>query len=567
MATSDPPGDAPGAPELTARALAAGLAIGALIAVGNVYMGLKTGWWDSGSITASLLAFAGLSAWAGVSGRRATALETNLAQTAAVAVGAAPAAAGLLGAIPALALLGRDTPGWVAGAWGLGVGALGVLLALALRRRLVEEERLPFPTGVATAGVIRAAHGGERSGTRLLAGVGGASAALTAARDVAGWWPAVTAWPGTVAGAPAAALGLGIAWSPMMAGAGLVAGLHNGLGVLAGSVVAWALVAPALLRSGAVPEAAYGPLVGWLAWPGVALMLGSASVALAGQARTLPRALGDLARLRGGGRSALWLGGAAVAGIAVVGAAGFGLRPWQVAAALALAAVLGGVSARAAGQTDMIPAGEVGQLAQVAGGVVSRTTLASNAGMGAVVAGTASQAGVSLWALKAGSDLGASPRRQALALLAGTAVGAAVAVPAYLLLARSQGLGTAALPVPGALPWKAIAETAAGGLAAMPPGAGVAAAVAFAAGAALELLGRTRAARFLPAAGAVGMGFIAPAHYAAAIAAGALAGAAWRALRPARAGALVPLVGAGAIAGESIAGVAVAAWSVLGPGR
>src|SRR6266581_3354 len=260
VATSEPPRieDSSAPPELTARALAVGLGIGALLAVGNVYMGLKTGWWDSGSITASLIAFALLSAWSRPGGRRASARETNLAQTTVVAVGAAPAAAGLLGAIPALSLMGRDISGWIVGAWGLALGVLGVLLALALRRRLIEEERLPFPTGIATAGVIRAAHGGERSGARLLLGVGGASAALTAARE-ASWLPAVTALPGTLAGAPAAAFGLGFAWSPMMAGAGLVAGPQNGLGVLAGSLLAWSVIAPALVRSS----------VGWRgrAWP------------------------------------------------------------------------------------------------------------------------------------------------------------------------------------------------------------------------------------------------------------------------------------------------------------
>jgi uncharacterized oligopeptide transporter (OPT) family protein len=171
---------------------------------------------------------------------------------------------------------------------------------------------------------------------------------------------------------------------------------------------------------------------------------------------------------------------------------------------------------------------------------------------------------VSLWSLKAGQELGASPRWQALGLLVGTAAGAALAVPAYLLLARLHGIGTAALPVPGALPWRAVAEAAAGGLAALPHGAAGAAALALAAGAALELLGRTRRGRFLPAPGAMGMGFIAPAHYAATIAAGALAGAAWRAFRPDRASALLPVVGAGAIAGESIAGVAAAALSAVG---
>jgi len=346
----------------------------------------------------------------------------------------------------------------------------------------------------------------------------------------------------------------------MMAGAGMVAGVQNGVGVLLGAAVAWAGIAPALVRAGAVPAAAYGPLASWLAWPGVALMLGSAAVSLAAQARMLPRALGDLARVRAG-RAPLALAAAAVAAVAVVGAIGFGLRPWQTALALALAVPLGGVCVRAAGQIDISPAGEVGQLGQLAGGLLGRAPAAANAGIGAVVSGTASQAAVSLWSLRAGRELGASPRRQAFALLVGTAAGAALAVPAYLLLARSHGIGSAGLPAPGALPWKAIAEAASGGLAAVPAGAAPASAVAFAAGALLELLGRGRLRGWLPAPGAMGMGFIAPAHYAVAVAAGALAGAVWRALRPTSAAAAVPLVAAGAIAGESVAGVAVAALS------
>jgi uncharacterized oligopeptide transporter (OPT) family protein len=394
--------------------------------------------------------------------------------------------------------------------------------------------------------------------------VGGASAALTAVREATGWLPAVTALPGSLAGVSAAAFGLGFAWSPMMAGAGLVAGPQNGLGVLLGSLLAWVGIAPALVSAGVITEAAYGPLVGWLTWPGVGLMLGSAVVSLAGQARTLPRAIGDLALLRGTGRTATLLGIAAAAAVFLFGALGFGLHTWQAAFALLLAAVLGSVCARAAGQTDIAPAGEVGQVAQVAGGLLSRTSLVASAGMGAVVAGTASQAAVSLWSLKAGQELGASPRRQALGLLLGTTLGALLAVPAYLLLVRLHGIGTAVLPVPGALPWKAVAEAAAGGLAAVPPGATSAAALAFAVGAFLEFLGRTRLGRFLPAPGALGMGFIIPAHYAATIAVGALLSGIWRALGPDRASALLPVVGAGAIAGESIAGVAAAALAAAG---
>ncbi len=114
------------------------------------------------------------------------------------------------------------------------------------------------------------------------------------------------------------------------------------------------------------------------------------------------------------------------------------------------------------------------------------------------------------------------------------------------------------------MPWKAVASALAGGAAALPPGALAAALGGLAAGALLELASRRRAGRFLPAAGALGVGFVVPFVYASAIAAGALGGAAYRAARPDRADAALPVVGAGAIAGESLAGFAVAALGALG---
>src|SRR5438105_7360079 len=99
-------------PDFSARALASGLAVGALLCVANLYMGFKTGSWDSGHVTASVLAFA-------LAAGRLTRLENNLAQTAATAAGAVPAAAGLLGAVPALEMLGRAVPGWGIALWGL----------------------------------------------------------------------------------------------------------------------------------------------------------------------------------------------------------------------------------------------------------------------------------------------------------------------------------------------------------------------------------------------------------------------------------------------------------------
>ncbi|HYQ81196.1 MAG TPA: OPT/YSL family transporter, partial [Anaeromyxobacteraceae bacterium] len=205
----DAPPPTPASPALTLRAALAGALVGLPLAVGNLYMGLKTGWWDSGSITSAILGFAILSA---ARGGRGGPHETVAAMSVAAAVGAAPAASGLLGALPALALLGRPVAPWAAAGWGMALGALGVLMALWLRRRLLEEEGLPFPTGVATAEVIAALHAGGGAGRgRWLAGGAGAAAAVAWLRD--GWprlVPGALLWPGRVGGVPGQALGLGL---------------------------------------------------------------------------------------------------------------------------------------------------------------------------------------------------------------------------------------------------------------------------------------------------------------------------------------------------------------------
>jgi uncharacterized oligopeptide transporter (OPT) family protein len=218
------------------------------------------------------------------------------------------------------------------------------------------------------------------------------------------------------------------------------------------------------------------------------------------------------------------------------------------------------VCARAAGQTDILPAGEMGQVVQVSLGAGAGA--AANVAGGALAAGKSAQMGVALWSLRTGQILGASPAIQARAMLAGTLLGAAVSLPAYHFLVRAHGIGTAALPAPMAVPWKAVAELVTRGGAALPEGALAAAAAAFATGIALEALGGR--IRFLPTPGALGLGFIAPAQYAATLCAGALLGAAWRRRWPASAEALGPSAAAGAIAGESIAGAAAAAATAAG---
>ncbi|MBZ4415415.1 OPT/YSL family transporter [Myxococcus sp. RHSTA-1-4] len=559
--------------ELTARALGVGLLIGGMLAVTNVYMGLKTGWWESGSVTAAVLGFSALAAVSRRRGSPYTRLENNITQSAASSVGAMPAAAGLLGALPALAMLGVSVPGWGVAAWSVALGALGVLAAYLLRRRLVAEEALPFPTGIATAELITAMHAPSQPERRtgrgwLLAGVSGVSVAVTALRDGFKWLPGMTALPGTLGGVPAATLTWGIGWSPMLLAIGMMTGLRLGLSMLAGAVVAYGVLAPWLMGSGVLKGTGYeSDLSGWLTWPGVGLLVGSALASLLAQARDFLKAARDVGAMGRGEVLPRWALGAGLAACVlavVLGGALFGLSVPYMLLALVLVLPLCAVCARGAGQADVSPVTQMGQITQVIFGALLPGAMGPNVAAGAVVSGAAAQTGVSMWSLKAGHLLGATPRRQLAAQLVGVLAGSVVGVPAYLFLSKAYGLGSEALPAPFARQFRAVAEVAVRGFDGLPPHAALAAGIAAGVGALLTLASRGRTARWLPLPVALGIGFILPAFYAVSICLGAVAVAVARRKWPEATDRNVPTMGAGAIAGESLTGVLIAALVALG---
>ncbi len=565
---------APPPNELTARALVAGGLIGAVVAITNVYTGLKTGFWESGCVLSSLLAFGGLSAMA----RRGTPvspLETNLSQTAAVSVGAVPATAGLLGAVPALAMLGTQPPGWAVALWGVGLGTLGVLFAFSLRRRLLEDEALPFPTGAATAQLISTLHSTGSAYAARVRGLwvsGLASMGLTFSRDAWGLVPQASLLPATlqVGGLSAHSLMLGIAWNPMMLGIGVLVGPQVGLSILLGSALAWGGLAPWLVRE-TVVTASYATLSGWLLWPGVGLMVGAAAASLVSQVRALPSVLGDLRKLGRDGAgwestAGRWVARAVLPAIVLTGVMAwyaFQLSPLYFLLALLLTFPLCAVCARATGQTDIAPMSPVGQLAQVGFGMGVPGQVGLNVAAGGVVSGAASHTSGSLWSLQSGRLLGASASRQLLVQLPGVLVGAAVAIPTYALLVSAHGLGSEALPMPTAQQFKAVAELASKGLGELPASSTLATGLAFLAGVLLSVGARGRLARWLPSAAAMGIGFVVPAYYAVTLCLGALLAAGVGRLRPS-ATQTVQSAGAGAIIGESLLSVLIAALLASG---
>ena len=562
--------------ELTLRAILVGCGIGVLLAAGNVYTSIKTGYIDGGSISAAILGFTFFAIFRRRGSAPYSVAENNITQTTAASAAVMSFVLGAGGPLSALTLMNQSYPGWLLVFWTMGLGVLGILLAVSLRNKLIVVEDLPFPTGTATAEVIETIHAARHSAihrARLLGVTGLASMYVAWFRDgppsliPQTWTPAIA-----VGGMAAASLSIGVSWSPLLASTGVLMGLRGAASMLLGAALTWLVIAPRLLHAGLVASPEYSAFVSWMVWPAVGMMLPSAFLPLILDWRSAWRSVRDLsslvrARAPGAERSRpliplqKTLVGICLVSLVLVVHATFGMHPLMTLAALAISVITGGICARAAGETDFAPVGQLGTAMQLGFGARSATNAIVAGGMSM---GTSSQISQMMWAFKAGKRLHASPRAQVIAQIIGALLGAVVVVPVYFVVIRAYPLGSEAMPATSALTWKATAEAVHGGLASLPKSGPLAAAIGVALGTILTLLGRTRLARFLPSPTAMGIAALVPASQTATIFLGALAIALYRRRWPKTPEDSLTSAAAGGIAGESIMGVTIAVMIAFG---
>jgi putative OPT family oligopeptide transporter len=576
------------APELTLRAVATGMVLGALFAPCNIYTGLKIGWSFNMSIAAGLVGFGLWRLSARTLGTPGWGLrENNINQTAASAA-AAISSSGLVAPIPALTMLtGTVLPWHLLSFWVFAVSALGVVVASGLRNQMLLRERLPFPAGVATAETMKQIHGHGSEGVGRLRVLGTAallSGAIKLVGEIAGGLPRL-APVFTLARGPAGPLtpaNLGFALDPslLMIGFGAIIGLRAGVSLLLGAILAWGVLGPWALERGwaepgrADPDAAwFQTLVEWLLWPGVTLMVVAALVSFG-----LSLAHLYVRRRRGAGtRSAPTLPqpvflGALVAVVALVAVAEttlFGVGLWQTVLAALLSFVLAVVAARVSGETGITPIGAMGKITQLIYGVVTPGNVTGNLMSANITGGAAGQCADMLHDLKTGHIIGATPAFQIVAQVFGVLAGSLVGSLTYLILIPDPlgQLITPEWPAPAVATWKAVAEVLAQGLGSLPSGAASAMAVAAALGVAFALAERglpPSAARFVPSAPALGLAFVIPAWNSLSMFVGALGAAIIARLAPRWAEDRLMVLAAGLVAGESLVGVGAAFSRILG---
>ncbi len=156
-------------PQLTLRAVVMGAILGMAMSISNLYTTIKLGWAFGIAITACILSYVIWNGLRAVSGHRLskmTILENNCMQSTASAAGYSTG--GTIGtAFGALLLIQREHFAWY---WLVPfvflTAALGVFIAVPMKRQMINHEQLRFPSGIAAATTLRSLYSRGREASQ-----------------------------------------------------------------------------------------------------------------------------------------------------------------------------------------------------------------------------------------------------------------------------------------------------------------------------------------------------------------------------------------------------------------
>ncbi|KAF9567161.1 OPT oligopeptide transporter [Agrocybe pediades] len=489
--------------QLTFRAVFVGCCLGAVVGASNIYLGLKTGFTFGPQLFGAIFGYAIVKAISkavpeyGFLGRI---LGGSFGPKENCTVQSAATAAGGLGvlfvsAMPALyrlhlmSALPADDIGKLI-ALTCCAGFFGVFFVIPLRKYFIVHQKLTFPTPAATAYTIRSLHRGRT----------GAIAARKKSRALLYSFIVVFIFKVMTGYAPGIIYDWHIGWTlyrlgftsmiklenagwileftPAFLGAGMLSGLNASWSFFGGSILAWGIIQPAIVKNGlafGISTSDEFPLVSyqamsfadpevyatrpspryWLLWPGVLIMLvysfADLALTLGPLLRGMTMSASSLKNPREWFRSpteldpededqtpledripfswwSIGLAASTVMSCAIL-ATMFHMNVGEAILSLILGFVFSFIGVQSSGHTDVNPVSTVAKASQlIFGGISKGAGLAQkpaqtlNLAAGVVAAGSAAQASDMTGDLKTGYLLRAKPRNQFIAQLCGAVV-------------------------------------------------------------------------------------------------------------------------------------------------
>jgi len=578
--------------QLTWRAVLMGAALGGVLSLTNLYIGLKAGWGFGVAITACILSYA---IWTGLYKlglvrTEMTILENNCMQSTASAAGYSTGST-LVSAFAAYVMLhGESLPIPIMLGWVFFLAVLGVTMAIPMKRQMINVEQLRFPDGTAAAETLRALHarGEQSAGPAKALGIAGVLAAVSQ------FWAdglrlvstrlepysiseLVKRFNETVFGEAWMGRTVLFVWDPIFLAAGALTGLRVSISMFVGATLCWAVFVPIAQHQGVITGSGFRDVVQWTLWGGVACMVTSGLLTFALQWRSMIRAFRDLgtmfapAAARPSGVESIetpssWFVAGQVfslVGLAWMAHATFGMPYWQSTLAVLLSFFLAVVACRVTGETNTTPIGAMGKVTQLIFGGLNPGNMDVNLMSANITSGAAISAADLLNDLKSGYLLGANPRKQFLAQFAGIFVGTVVTVLCFrILVPNASVLGTDQFPAPAAQTWRAVAVALSQGIETLGPVKVWSMVVGGLVGIVLPLLSKAfpKHERWVPSAAGLGLSWTFHWYYSLLFLMGALAGWGFEKAAKKQADAYLFPVASGIIAGGALMGVVLIFW-------
>lgn len=577
-------------PQLTLRAVLMGGFLGSLMSISNLYTTLKIGWSFGVAITACVLSFV---IWRSITvifsklpfGKvsQMTILETNCMQCTASAAGYSTGST-IGTAFAALLLINGVHIGWeIVLPWTLVSAALGVFLAVPMKRQMINREKLPFPDGIAAAQTLRSLYSESKEAVSqayaLVAALGSGLLVGFLKSDFYKFLspaklPELLPISFNLGSLNVARLpGFGFDPSVLLIGAGMIVGLRVSLSMLISALALYLWIGPWMISVGEIKDPS--ALLKWSLWPGTSIMVASGLTSFALQWRTIVNAFGSVKAAVSGKKAEkkdlledvevpiriLIIGIIPLTILMVL----LQLVAFSISVPLGLLAVvmsffLALVACRATGETNITPIGAMGKITQLTYAALAPSNITTNLMAASVTANIASSSADLLTDLKSGYLLGANARKQFYAQFIGVFFGTAAIVPAWFLMVPNKEALDKFNP-PAANMWRAVAEALAHGLDYVPELARIGILVGALLGIILAIIDHyasENVKKYIPSAMGLGLAWVVWFSNCLSFFIGAMIAFIWSKINKENASLYVIPVASGAVAGESLMAAAIA---------
>jgi uncharacterized oligopeptide transporter (OPT) family protein len=459
--------------------------------------------------------------------------------------------------------------------WLTTAGWLGVLLSVPMRRHFVVEENLPYPDGVAageTIIVLDERGHGSKTATRAMGWGSLASAAVMTLRAdtrlIGKTWfriPEILAL-----GPTGTTMNMGVSWSLLSLGAGMLVGFRVNASMLAGAILSWVIAPPLLLQNHVIDALVRRKVLLWVMWPATGMLVAGGLTALVLRWRLLVKTFRQLsgAEIDPGDFPMRWviIGSLVSSALVIWVQYALGMPVWMAVTAIVLSLPLMLVGLRVFGETNWGPISALSNMMQAVFGVLAPGHVLPNMVASGVTGTIASESEGLMQVYRTGEMMGSKPRFLTYAQLLGVPVGAATVALVYPLLRNSYGIGgDNGLSSPISQKWAGFATLLSRGLSALPAGAITALLIAVVLGIVFTVIEDTPLKKYCPSPTGIGIGMLVPGSAIVTMFLGGLLALAWpKASAGQGENRTLTALASGFIAGEALIAVLVPMLVALG---